>query len=1108
MRDGQSPSRISSTGGRLMKSMLMFTAMLICAGQICYAQKSLTVPQISDSPKLDGALDEPVWQQALALGAFTIVGQTNKTDATEFLVMMDNTWLYFGFRCKNKMMWALEPVATHENQAVARDDSVEIIFDPGTDGALFYQFMLSFNNVRATRQWVQWRRDATWTMPWRSATRRDNDGWTAEVALPLSLVKNHGDRAKIRLNVARVERQLELDALGAPLRDARIPSSWGAVKKSFTEGGRHRLSGFENMQIEEPFLASFLKAEVDGYQKTDSGLGYAVKAMVRSHTGKGGNIMFQAEDQPASGETSAAQKIFSIAPLQDVEISLTVPMKEFAQRNVSIKLRDETTNELIGQMQFVKPAILNLIDDLFADKNYYTTENEARLRMRLGLPESELQALTLVARMSGRKPEELARVGRLQRACELTLPLKDMPTGKHAIRIALEDTERKTVFEDTIILTKLAPKPGCEVKVDRLKGVLEKNGKAIFPFGFVQENISRAALENLAQTDHTDIMRWNSRWDYEGATNLAQFMAVAEACGLDVIDYTDTVLDEHLPKKNNPTSIVPRNPAHQQELMEIFAQSMVTGRPALEQHIRDIMDYPNLIGYFCGHEPNLLNVEVKMAKARLEYEVAHQTDPYRPVLAVFSASIPEGGLDVGDIISYDIYLKAGNGRYGIRGYPNSVTYFLKKLRQQTDPARKVAMMVLKTHGQWPLICPRLIMSEEQRCQTYLALIHGSKVIFYFIDSALFTQQMWDTLADLARQVKTTLAPALLSGEVHPAVRHTPVEMDIDKEVFPDVQATLFKNPAGGYILVAANSAYHPVDARFIVPGLDAKTDIKRLFADKTIKAEGETFQDAIEPLGTRAYALVLTPDATKPVALAIETISHPDQALKLKWYDPEKDFAGRRNFVANPSFEITSPPHILPDHVRFNAPTPKYLDLPDAKTAMATDNPVHGKYCMRETIVLPCAPRRRGICGVAYMPLVDTPTPFVLSAYVKASENVKMAYFYLGGKCMTFKEGRPGYPNLAYFTPTTEWQRVVMHGVFDPAKGDWQDIADRRGSLQGVQYYIGPGQWGRFDPWRETGTGSSKSNWQERANEEGVAEFWIDAVQLEFGKEATEFTVE
>ena len=48
--------------------------------------------------------------------------------------MRDDTWLYFAFRCKNKTMRTMEPIGTRENQMVARDDSVEVFFDPGTDG--------------------------------------------------------------------------------------------------------------------------------------------------------------------------------------------------------------------------------------------------------------------------------------------------------------------------------------------------------------------------------------------------------------------------------------------------------------------------------------------------------------------------------------------------------------------------------------------------------------------------------------------------------------------------------------------------------------------------------------------------------------------------------------------------------------------------------------------------------------------------------------------------------------------------------------------------------------------------------------------------------------
>lgn len=73
-------------------------------------------------------------------------------------------------------MRTMEPIATRENQRIARDESVEVFLDPGTDGREYFQFLLSFANAQAKRRHVGGKREAFWNMPWRSATQNDKDG--------------------------------------------------------------------------------------------------------------------------------------------------------------------------------------------------------------------------------------------------------------------------------------------------------------------------------------------------------------------------------------------------------------------------------------------------------------------------------------------------------------------------------------------------------------------------------------------------------------------------------------------------------------------------------------------------------------------------------------------------------------------------------------------------------------------------------------------------------------------------------------------------------------------------------------------------------------------
>ena len=1074
----------------LAAAMAMAAAAILAADVAC--------PVTSQAPVLDGSLDDAAWQKAAVLTNFTIVGTTNTTDTTECRLLMDNAWLYFGFRCKNPGIQQMDQKEKERDGRVSADDSVEVFFDPGSGGALFFQFTLSYANVQAERMSTQ--KDgmtASWDLPWRSATKVEQmkDGWTAEMAIPLCLIASHGDPSKVRLNVARNERRIILDPYGARMNEEKTFSSWSPVLKTYAEPDKFRpLTGFEGGKIEIPELVALEGAEVGGYEMIGDKRGYTVKACLRSYTGKGGKAVIEVRDCPLpDGKGEVVKEEVAVKPMQSEEWTVHVPVTSLRQRDTVVTLKEAGSGAVLRELTIKAAAILNLMGETVMDRNYYTTENEARLRVRIGLPETELKDKILTVKLADGKA--LARTKTSLRDVDCAIALKDVPLGENPLTVALEDGEGKVIVEGKTTLARLAPRPGCEVKVDRFNKVLLKEGKPIFPFGLIRYvtcNRPDSTFQEAAAAGHTAIWRHWSK-DRTEFTSLTQFMAMAQSHGLDVVDKTEEVLNAHLPKQlGNPGNIIPKDAAHQKELMEILAQGIKAAQPAMERHIRDIMDCNNLLGYFCGHEPNLINVQARMGKARAEYEVAHKTDPYRPVFAVFAREIPPGGLEVCDVAMYDVYNYPGwaNQFYG---RPSYVSDQMLRLKQKADSMSKVAMMMPMTEGLDVKRCWRLMLPGEQRCQTYLAVIHGSKGLFYFVDSSFYTHNMWNTLADLAKQMKV-LGPAVTSGEVHPAARYAPVDMNAAKGAYPDVQATLFKNPAGGYILMAANAVYHPVDVKFTVPGLNAKAGIKTLFSDRKIAAEGEGFRDAFEPLGTRAYALELAPDAVKPVALALDMTAHPEQAMALKFFNPAEEFKNRKNCAANPSFEDISVPG-LPDHVRpLMQPWP-LIGAPGA-VGLTLDpvNPAHGKVSLRETIPLPAAVGGHGIMGMCYIP--NKPAHVVFSVYVKASANVKQAHVSIPG--MVFEESARNNEKLKQsssikiFTPTTEWQRFTFKGMIDPARLAYPP--SRRAPLADISYSIGPGNMGNV-------------NVKDQDKPE-VVEFWVDAVQMELGEQATEFTTE
>lgn len=1053
--------------------------------------QSVDVPRIATPPTLNGALDESCWQQAAVLEDFTILHTTETTDATECRLLLDNTWLYLGFRCTHPGMLQMDQIETERDGSVHRDDSVEVFLDPGTDGALFFQFLLSFANVQADRRHLRDRgREAFWNQPWRSATQRQKDGWTAEIALPLYLVSSYGDPEKVRLNVMRNYRKVELDRMGARLREEPMYTAWSPVKKSYSEPDAFRhLTGLKGQQIREPFAVTLEAVDVGGYTKENAQRHYSVNVTVKSCTGTAGAVRVAVTDCPASGPAPPVTAECRVEPMQKQTVTVRVPVKACVRRTIRVDLSDAVSDEVLRTVTLVEPDVLNLMGNAVTDRNYYTTEERARVHLRLGMPSKDLQAFTAVVRMPD--GQELARVSCPAPELCLNLLLRNVPPGKHELTVSLLNRQGRTVVEGTTVLVKRTPWPGREIKIDRFHCRLLKNGVPFFPFGLVKRKCEDGHLKRVAAAEHNAIMRWNDFSDEQ----VQQLMSTAAELGLDVVDnmaHMTVVKHVRAEAKRTgrafPFAVEPENAEHGRTLMRTVNEVLPAALDEWTERTRNFRDSPVLIGYHNFDEPNLGNVQAKMAAARAIHDRIQQEDAYRPVHTIFARSVPEGGADVTDVFLYDVYIYPGWNRLSSR--PNYMTKEMLELKRIADSANKPAMMMPLAEGLDPIRCPRLMFPDEQFCQTYLAVIHGAKGLFYFVDTALRRKASWDALAELASQMRI-VGPAAVSGEVHPAVRYTPVELKPEDELYPDVQATLFKNPAGGYLLLAANTALHPVDVRYTVPGIEPKTGVKRLFRKQTFNVQGNGFSDSLEPYGVRAYALELVEPPGGAVQLALDLTAYPEKARPFRIFNPAKELKGRKNWVANPSFEKTTIPGV-PDYVRPRKPVLKLGNAPDpAGCALDASQAVHGRFSYKETIPLPAARGRRGLRGVAYVPVANEPMPVVLSAYIRASANLKLAHVLLramvSDEAYEYPDGRRG--DFKFFRTTTDWQRIEFRGMLDQSKVPYRTVI---GDRLAVAYSIGPGNMG----------------WVGVRGDSGTVEFWVDAVQLEVGGRATAFAAE
>jgi hypothetical protein len=158
--------------------------------------------------RLDGLLNEPVWNLAPAAGGFT--QQTPQPDApaseeTEFRVLFTDEALYVGVRMHDRQAHLLDRALGRRDDPIPTD-WVFLIIDAKRDRRTAYHFGVSVTGVRLDRyRFNDNEDDISWDGVWDVAVSRDSAGWSAEYRIPLSQLQiDPGTAGRIGFNVGRI----------------------------------------------------------------------------------------------------------------------------------------------------------------------------------------------------------------------------------------------------------------------------------------------------------------------------------------------------------------------------------------------------------------------------------------------------------------------------------------------------------------------------------------------------------------------------------------------------------------------------------------------------------------------------------------------------------------------------------------------------------------------------------------------------------------------------------------------------------------------------------------------------------------------------------------
>ena len=187
---------------------------------------SLGGSRVDEPLTLDARLDEEAWARAAVLDSFTQVDPVNgspPTERTEVRLLYDADTLYLGVRCFDSEPDLIVARSMSREAGHSSDDRLIFTLDTFADRRNGYIFIVSAAGgkrdglIEGTR--TRWEWDGLWT----AAARVDDQGWTAEIAIPMKTLSFDEHAPAWGFNIERfIRRKDELVRWASPSRNSGV----------------------------------------------------------------------------------------------------------------------------------------------------------------------------------------------------------------------------------------------------------------------------------------------------------------------------------------------------------------------------------------------------------------------------------------------------------------------------------------------------------------------------------------------------------------------------------------------------------------------------------------------------------------------------------------------------------------------------------------------------------------------------------------------------------------------------------------------------------------------------------------------------------------------
>ncbi len=623
---------------------------------------------LMQSPKLDGDLGDPVWANITPVFLNSPNGKT-VLEKTAAKIFYTQDGIYLGIDVQEADSGRIQCRKTKRDEYVWADPSIELFIDSKLTRATYHQLAFNADGV----PYDNYLGNATWDGKWqvKTARKKDNSGWIAEVFLPFSDMNiDHNNTDHWGFNICRNN-----------IRKGEI-SCWAP-----TYGGFHVPLCFGQLSIRADVQKRFI-AGIKDLSLQYAGIGKnEFSGIVFNNTGAPVRANLTAVATPEKGgKPLTFQKQISLPDQKESKVVFGILPGELKER-FTVETMFSDDNRAISSAKTIL-SVGNLLSAL-TQYNYCTTEKEMLLRGVVGVNAALLERSKLIIDVVDKDGKSIYKTSTPVKngSFESVLPVGMWADGSYrAVCRLMSDNMEITAAES--VFRKLPPSK-TEVKIDRFRRITTVDGKPFFPLGFFWEGkLTPELIEFLA----------------EGGVNFIHSYELLTADVLDAGSKNGIMFEMDILNKKSKT-------------MNLEAIRNCKGHPA-------ILCWYTYDEAFTGETG-----QKNPTKILLDIDEVRQADPYRPAVLLENEHgmnyLVQKGLDFpGDIPTVDYYAWPPSGNVQLW---NNYSKILVKLAEKNGrPAWAVPFV-----SGYGYHASRDILPQEQEYQTYVCIINGCRGIAYW-----------------------------------------------------------------------------------------------------------------------------------------------------------------------------------------------------------------------------------------------------------------------------------------------------------------------------------------------------------------------------------------